>query len=85
MYKEEPVQILDWKEQVLRTKTISIVKVLWCNHEVEEASWEAEQDMKNRYPHLFVEPSCVLPCYSIGAEVIMFPIQKAKDHGRHTK
>jgi hypothetical protein len=51
-YVEEPVKIMD-KEQVLRTKTIPIVKVLWGNHGVEEASWEAEHDMRSRYPHLF--------------------------------
>jgi hypothetical protein len=51
-YMEEPVRIVD-KEQVLRTKTIPIVKVLWHNHGVEEASWEAEHDMQSHYPHLF--------------------------------
>jgi hypothetical protein len=40
-YTEEPVKIMDKKEQVLYTKTIPIVKVLWRNHGVEEASWEA--------------------------------------------
>ena len=44
-YVEEPVKIVDKKEQVLRTKTIPIVKVLWRNHGVEEASWEAKHDM----------------------------------------
>jgi hypothetical protein len=29
------------------------VNVLWRNHGVEEASWEAELDMRNCYPHLF--------------------------------
>jgi hypothetical protein len=52
-YVEEPVKIVDKKEQVIRTKTIPIVKVLWRNHGVEEASWEAEHDMRSRYPHLF--------------------------------
>jgi hypothetical protein len=52
-YVEEPVKIVDKKEQVLRTKTIPIVKVMWHNHGVEEASWEAEHDMWSRYPHLF--------------------------------
>jgi hypothetical protein len=45
-YMEEPVKIVDKKEQVLRTKTISIVKVLWRNHGVEEASWEADVQIK---------------------------------------
>jgi hypothetical protein len=52
-FVEEPVKIVDKKEQVLHTKTIPIVKVLWRNHGVEEASWEAEHDMWSRYLHLF--------------------------------
>jgi hypothetical protein len=52
-YVEEPVRIVDKKEQVLRIKTIPIVKVLWRNHGVDEASWEVEHDMWSRYPHLF--------------------------------
>jgi hypothetical protein len=48
-----PVQILDRKEQKLRTKTIALVKVLWRNHDVEEASWKLEQEMQDKYPHLF--------------------------------
>jgi hypothetical protein len=51
-YMEEPVRIVDKKEQVLRNKTIPIVKVLWRNHGV-EASWEVEHDMRSRYTHLF--------------------------------
>jgi hypothetical protein len=47
------VKIVDKKEQVLRTKTIHIVKVLWCNHGVEEALWEAEHNIRCRYLHLF--------------------------------
>jgi hypothetical protein len=52
-YEEMPIQIMDRKEKQLRTKTIPLVKVLWRNHGVEEASWELEQEMRNRYPHLF--------------------------------
>ena len=46
-YVEEPVEIMDKKKQVLHTKTIPIVKVLWRKHGVEEASWEAEHDMQS--------------------------------------
>ena len=52
-YVEELMKIVDKKDRVLRTKTIPIVKVLWRNHGVEEASWEAEHNMQSRYPHLF--------------------------------
>ena len=41
-YVEEPVKIVDNKEYVLLTKTILIIKALWRNHGVEEASWEVE-------------------------------------------
>jgi hypothetical protein len=51
-YEEKLVQILDWKVQQLRTKTIPLVKVLWQNHEVEEASWELEQEIRSKYPYL---------------------------------
>ncbi|CAN6712825.1 unnamed protein product [Malus baccata var. baccata] len=37
-YDEEPVTILDWKNKELRNKTIHLVKVLWRNHSVEEAT-----------------------------------------------
>ena len=36
--EEVSIQILDRKDQVLRTRIISLVKVLWKNHIVEEAS-----------------------------------------------
>ena len=52
-YEEIPVQILDRKEQTLRNKTIHSVKVLWRNHNVEEATWELEEKMKRNFPHLF--------------------------------
>jgi hypothetical protein len=52
-YEEKPVQILDRKVQQLRTKTIPLLKVLWQNHEVEEASWELEQEIRSKYPYLF--------------------------------
>ncbi|XP_059659221.1 uncharacterized protein LOC132306041 [Cornus florida] len=52
-YVEELVQILDRREQVLQNKTISLVKVLWRGHTIEEATWESEEVMRMQYPHLF--------------------------------
>ena len=52
-YEEIPIHILDRKEQVLRTKTIPLVKVLWQHHGVEEATWELEAASRERYPELF--------------------------------
>ena len=52
-YKERPVQIVDRKDQVLRSKVIPLVKVLWMNHRREETTWEREDQMQTQYPHLF--------------------------------
>ncbi|PKI53581.1 hypothetical protein CRG98_026031 [Punica granatum] len=52
-YEEEPVEILDRKEQVLRTKRIPLLKVLWRSHTREEATWEPEDSMRVKYPYLF--------------------------------
>ncbi|WMV13738.1 hypothetical protein MTR67_007123, partial [Solanum verrucosum] len=52
-YEEVPVEILDQQVKRLRNKEIASVKFLWRNHLVEGATWEAEADMKSRYPHLF--------------------------------
>ena len=52
-YEETPVQIVDLKEQVLRSKVIPLVKVLWKNHEREAATWEPEVQKRRQYPQLF--------------------------------
>ncbi|WMV18382.1 hypothetical protein MTR67_011767 [Solanum verrucosum] len=52
-YEEIQVKIQDRQVRKLRTKEVASVKVLWRNQFVEKVTWEAEEDMKKRYPHLF--------------------------------
>ncbi|XP_021730793.1 uncharacterized protein LOC110697721 [Chenopodium quinoa] len=52
-YEERPIRILDSKVRSTRKKDVKIVKVLWSNQETEEATWEAEDEMKKKYPELF--------------------------------
>nr|XP_016490457.1 PREDICTED: uncharacterized protein LOC107810214 [Nicotiana tabacum] len=52
-YEEIPVAILDRQVCKLRTKEVDSVKVLWRNNNIKEITWESEEDMKSRYPHLF--------------------------------
>ncbi|GAV80247.1 Chromo domain-containing protein [Cephalotus follicularis] len=52
-FEETPIQILDRRIKQLRSKTIPLVKVLWQYHGVEEATWEREDDIQAKYPHLF--------------------------------
>ncbi|XP_070054657.1 uncharacterized protein [Nicotiana tomentosiformis] len=55
-YEEAPIAILDRQVQRLRTKDVASVKLLWINNNVEDRTWEAEEEMKTRYPHLFPLP-----------------------------
>ena len=41
-FEEGPVCILDSRDQVLRHKTVRLVKVLWGHCGVEESTWEHE-------------------------------------------
>ena len=52
-YEEEPIRILAREVKELRNKKISLVKVLWHRHGIEEATWEPEESMKQQYPNLF--------------------------------
>ena len=52
-FEEGPVRILDNRDQVLRRKTVRLVKVLWQHQGVEEATWEREDTMRTRYLFLF--------------------------------
>ncbi|XP_050944021.1 uncharacterized protein LOC127150365 [Cucumis melo] len=52
-YKEQPVEILAREVKMLCNQGIALVKVLWRNHGVEEATWEREEDMRALYPKLF--------------------------------
>ena len=53
IYEENPVEILDRRDQVLHNKVILLVKVLWQNHGAKEATWEPEAQMRAQYPQLF--------------------------------
>ncbi|XP_021751458.1 uncharacterized protein LOC110717128 [Chenopodium quinoa] len=52
-YEERPVNILDSKVRSTRKKDVKIVKVLCSNQETEEATWEAENEMRKKYLELF--------------------------------
>ena len=60
-FEEGPVCIMDSREQVLRGKTVKLVKVLWQYQVVEEATWEREDTIHANYPFLFEEENQILP------------------------
>ena len=49
-FEEGPVCILDSRDQVLRRKTVRLVRVLWRHYGVEESTWEREDTMRAPIP-----------------------------------
>ena len=56
-FEERPVCIMDSRDQVLRRKTVRLVRVLWRHRGVEESTWEREDTMRATYPFLFRDES----------------------------
>ncbi|XP_074314323.1 uncharacterized protein LOC141649532 [Silene latifolia] len=54
-YAEVPKKILDRQVRKTRNGETVLLKVLWSNHNVEEATWEPEESMRERFPHLFYQ------------------------------
>ncbi|KAK4383817.1 hypothetical protein Sango_3116400 [Sesamum angolense] len=54
-YVEEPIEILDQSIKKLRNKEIPMVKIKWSHHSPREATWEVEENMREKYPYLFPE------------------------------
>ena len=52
-FEEGPVCIVDSCDQVLRRKTVRLVRVLWRHCRVEKSTWEREDTMRATYPFLF--------------------------------
>ena len=52
-FEEGLVCIVDSREQVLRRKTVRLVRVLWRHCGVEESTWEREDTMRATYPFVF--------------------------------
>ncbi|GJY49809.1 putative reverse transcriptase domain-containing protein [Tanacetum coccineum] len=53
---EEPVEIIDREVKSLKQSRIPIVKVYWNFRRGPEFTWEREDQMKKKYPHLFANP-----------------------------
>ncbi|GKC71241.1 putative reverse transcriptase domain-containing protein [Tanacetum coccineum] len=53
---EEPIEIMDREVKWLKQSRILIVKVRWDSRRGPEFTWEREDQMKKKYPHLFVNP-----------------------------
>ncbi|GKA82506.1 putative reverse transcriptase domain-containing protein [Tanacetum coccineum] len=50
---EEPVEIVDQEVKRLKQSRIPIIKVRWNSQRRLKFTWEREDQIKNKYPHLF--------------------------------
>lgn len=54
-FEEQPIQVLDSREQVFRGKVISLVRMLWRHRDFEETMWEREASIRERFLKLFTD------------------------------
>ena len=52
-FEKGPLCIMNSGDQVLRRKTVRLVRVLWRHHGVEKSTWECEDMMLATSPFLF--------------------------------
>ena len=52
-HEVQPEKILDRSEKQLRNKKIPLVKMQWKGQTIDEAMWERESEIRDRYPALF--------------------------------
>ncbi|GJS67572.1 putative reverse transcriptase domain-containing protein [Tanacetum coccineum] len=53
---EEPIEIIDCEVKRLKQSHIPVVKVRWNSRRGPEFTWEHEDQMQKKYPHLFANP-----------------------------
>ncbi|GJW70941.1 putative reverse transcriptase domain-containing protein [Tanacetum coccineum] len=52
-FVEEPVEIMDREIKQLKRSRIPIIKVRWNSKRGQEFTWEREDEIRAKYPHLF--------------------------------
>ncbi|GJY86778.1 hypothetical protein Tco_0500804 [Tanacetum coccineum] len=54
-FVEEPVEVMDREIKQLKRSRIPIIKVRWNSKRGLEFTWEREDQLKKKYPHLFTK------------------------------
>ena len=68
-FKEGPVRTLDNQDQILRRKTVRLMKMLWQHRGVDEATWEREDTMRATYHFLFEDEGALFNIESLILEL----------------
>lgn len=59
LIEDWPVQITDRRDHVLRGKVIPLIRGQWSRHHEKAATWEREDQIRDRYPELFDESGMI--------------------------
>ncbi|GJR06380.1 putative reverse transcriptase domain-containing protein [Tanacetum coccineum] len=65
---KEPAEIMDREVKWLKQIRIPIVKVRWNSRRGPEFTWEREEQMKKKYPHIFVMAAPIISISSDSSE-----------------
>nr|KYP58945.1 hypothetical protein KK1_014368 [Cajanus cajan] len=90
-FEKLPVAVVDHKLKELRGKSIALVKVLW-DAATGEATWEVEQQCRERYPFLFPSKSvfgdensyCWGGCETLVILFLFFPEHSTPFHSQNS-
>nr|GEX29313.1 putative reverse transcriptase domain-containing protein [Tanacetum cinerariifolium] len=63
-FVKEPVEIIDREIKQLKRSRIPIIKVRWNSKRGPEFTWEREDQLKQKYPHLFTK---IAPSLSVAS------------------
>jgi hypothetical protein len=64
---EHPMRVLDLKERKTRRNTMTMYKIQWSHHTLEEATWETEEYLNTKYLGFLQSRNrefFYLPCFS---------------------
>ena len=61
-FEEGPMCIFYSRDQVLRRKTVRLVRVIWRHYGVEESTWERKDTIRATYPFLFRDEGTWFSC-----------------------
>ena len=56
-YEDVPVEVLDCQVRRLKNEEVASLKVFWRSQSVEGATWQAQEALYAKYPHLFPSDS----------------------------
>nr|GEV17722.1 hypothetical protein [Tanacetum cinerariifolium] len=82
---KEPVEIMDREVKRLKHSRISIVKVRWKSRRGPEFTWERENQMQKKYPHLFLNSAPVVDATSTLFGGVTLSNWASSHHGCHMR